>query len=261
MHFRAQFTRHCPSQAPPTVFPKVMNSKHGSTTILTTEIEPSPQVESRLETPGISSWDFAYPTGKCNLPASLRKNCFISKCFMHSVSEQHHTTIQPTTLFGAQSALQQEKSSKTKKHFHSTKPSTSDSDIKTYLLSSPTFQSLVDPQVHDTVSTLLSQPNTKLVYLVPQSNICCPKVCEVMRLPPATGSSIRILPVEPKVWANPDKGIDMVSGVEEVVGKIVKNTKVKAFDGFMSFEEDREAWTFLEAVGKGVKERAFTKKG
>jgi len=82
-----------------------------------------------------------------------------------------------------------------------------------------------------------------------------------MRLPPATGSSIRILPVEPKVWANPDKGIDMVSGVEEVVGKIVKNTKVKAFDGFMSFEEDREAWTFLDAVGKGVKERAFTKKG
>ena len=49
-------------------------------------------------------------------------------------------------------------------------------------------------------------------------------------------------------------------GVKDVVAKIVKNTKVRSFDGFMSFEEDREAWVFLEAVGKGVKAREMTKK-
>jgi hypothetical protein len=86
---------------------------------------------------------------------------------------------------------------------------------KTYLLSSPTPSSILHPQTSCTISTLLSQPNTKLVYLVPQSNIVCPKVCEMMRLSRAADSSFQILPVRP--------------------------------------EDDREAWIFLEHVGKTVK--------
>lgn len=43
------------------------------------------------------------------------------------------------------------------------------------------------------------------------------------------------------------------AGVDEVVRKIIKHTKVRAFDGYLALEDDRASWKFLEAVGEGVK--------
>ena len=79
-----------------------------------------------------------------------------------------------------------------------------------------------------------------------------------MRLARASGSSLQILPVSPNIemmFGGEDRSalVDGL-GVQEVVDKVVKNTKVRHFDGYVAFEEDREAWTFLEKVGQGVKE-------
>jgi len=48
---------------------------------------------------------------------------------------------------------------------------------------------------------------------------------------------------------------DVVS-VQAIVEKVLKNTKARSFDGYIAFEDEREAWTFLEHVGKGVKSAA-----
>lgn len=130
-----------------------------------------------------------------------------------------------------------------------------------------------------TISSLLATPNTKIVYLVPQFNIVCPKVCAMMRLPRAKGVSFQVLPVPPeiimacasasseenddddsdeqeKTKSEPRYSITDVLAIQEVAAKVVKNTKVRRFDGYMAFVEERDAWTFLELVGKKVSEAA-----
>ena len=83
-----------------------------------------------------------------------------------------------------------------------------------------------------------------------------------MRSPKAVGSSIQILPVPPEIQMTcAGKGacelIDVEAlGVQEVVKKVLKNTKVRSFDGYISFEEERGAWMFLESVGRVVKGEA-----
>jgi len=193
-----------------------------------------------METLGVSCWDFAYPTGKCSLPST--KNC----SFLKQAKSKHQEHFNPQTVLKGE---QRQKTQKGSKHDHP--------ELKTYLLSSPTPASVTYPHTYTTISTLLLTPNTKLIYLVPQSNIVCPKACELMRLPRAVGSSFQILPVPPEIemrcGGQESCSIADVIGVEEVVGKVLKNTKVRSFDGYIAFEDEREAWTFLEHVGSGVK--------
>ncbi|OAL40159.1 hypothetical protein AYO20_00579 [Fonsecaea nubica] len=189
-------------------------------------------------------------------------------------------------------------------HNHQQQPRSTTAELRTYLLSCPTIPSITYPHTHTTISTLLLTPRTQLVLLVPQSNILCPKVCELMRLPRAGGSGICILPVPPEIEmrvvtdadtdTNPDPNtataaelefefesdgkvhlngasdsarehistamsiIDALA-VDEVVAKILKNTPARAFDGYVAFEDERAAWTFLHRVGRGVMDKGVGK--
>ncbi|OQV03915.1 hypothetical protein CLAIMM_08888 [Cladophialophora immunda] len=271
-------------------------------------------LESQMEALGVSCWDFAYPTGKCSLPP-VKNCCFTaeSKSTSRKARGEHkskHQERQVTSGATAETAvcgLQADPSddrqysttsitkSRSQQHHHhhhhhsskshksaskhQTRSSTSNPELRTYLLSCPTVASIIYPQTYTTISSLLLTPQTMLVFLVPQSNILCPKVCELMRLPRAAGSGIRILPVPPEIEmrvvcddydgdgdCDRDRDADGAEGcmlpavsiadvlaVEEVVTKILKNTPAKAFDGYIAFEDDRAAWTFLHRVGKGVK--------
>ncbi|KIW72859.1 hypothetical protein PV04_01023 [Phialophora macrospora] len=240
MYCRTRTAKQSPSPGRPAEQAKEMVFKQSTITVQITE------PESQMETPGVSCWDFAYPTGKCDLAPG--KSCFFSR----SPKSNHHErsmahTVAPScdTLHGEQSRQKNKKQSK------------KTSGSRTFLLSSPTPISITFPQTKTTISTLLSQPNTKLIYLVPQSYIVCPKVCELMRLPRAAGSSFQVLPVPPeiemKAGGHDRSSITDVIAVQEVVEKVLKNTKVRSFDGFIAFGDEREAWTFLEHVGRGVK--------
>lgn len=292
MHFRNLQSKQSRATSSP---PDMLAYKHEAATVQTTELLESP-IESpeimELETPGIACWDFAYPTGKCSLPSSMTMNC----CF----SRQHTAKAKPSAVAPAHEALKDsqqsrpqprphQKTQKTRKHSSlslsssSSKSDSSDSgDSKTYLLSSPTQDSILNLHTQDTISSLLTTPNTKIVYLVPQFNIVCPKVCAMMRLPRAKGTSFQVLPVPPeiimtcssapneydddsdeqeKTKSEPRYSITDVLAIQEVAAKVVKNTKVRHFDGYMAFVEEREAWTFLELVGKKVSEAAVNSGG
>ncbi|KAJ4511587.1 hypothetical protein HRR83_004375 [Exophiala dermatitidis] len=80
----------------------------------------------------------------------------------------------------------------------STLSSPSSSESKTYLLSSPTVSTILHPQTHVTISSLLLTPNTQLIYLVPQTHVMSHGICEISRLPRAEGSDIQVLPVPEK---------------------------------------------------------------
>ena len=170
--------------------------KDTSTTIFTTEGDRSPQDSLPIQLPGISSWDFAYPGGRCSLPVTTGMNCHFSKNFIYKTIPQENHALQSSTSHLSPSHHWQKEARKSRKH----SPNNSNQpELKTYLLSSLTFPSLMDPQTHDTISNLLQTPNMKLIYLVPQANIVCPKACELMRLTRAVGSSIQVLPVEPSI--------------------------------------------------------------
>lgn len=40
--------------------------------------------------------------------------------------------------------------------------------------------------------------------------------------------------------------------VQEIAAKVIKCTKVRRFDGYLAFEDERASWVFLERVGKAV---------
>jgi len=249
MHFRTPAARPSPTCATSTKKVTEDVTKHPAITAQVSE------PESPMEILGISCWDFAYEGGKCTLPPT--KNCCLSK----SPNPKHHEKFIAQTVAPAYDVLRGEQpQGKSKKH---SKHAGEKAESRTYLLSSPTPMSITYPQTKTTISSLLASPNMKLVYLVPQSNIVCPKVCELMRLPRAANSSFQVLPVPPEiemVYGGKDS-CSMADdiGVQEVVAKVLKNTKTRKFDGFIAFEEEREAWTFLERVGKGVQSAA--KKG
>ncbi len=223
-----------------------MSSKYPSSTTLAVAPEAEPQAGG----PGVSCWDFAYPMGRCSR-ASINNNYGCSESSKSKHLERLYVQRVDSAYDNFHTEQPQHKSKKSSKH------AAEQTETRTYLLSSPTAISITYPQTKSTISTLLSQPNTKVIYLVPQSNIVCPVVCALMRLPRASGSSFQILPVPTE--------IDMrcggegrcpfadQTGVEEMVQKVLKNTKTRSFDGFLSFEEEREAWTFLERIGHRVK--------
>jgi hypothetical protein len=228
----------------------------------------SESLEDDIMLPGIAAWDFAYENGKCTLPVSMKKNCCFSKCFLAANAKMAAANAQSKLLVGTVAPAyeglkaQEKKFSKKSK---GDKRAAADDDAKTYLVSSPTISSILCPQTYLIISSLLNQPNTNLIYLVPQSNIVCPKVCELMRLPRAKGSSFRVLPIEADIEMRctpASEGASVGSmadeiAINEVADKLVKNTKARSFDGYIALEDEREAWMFLERVGKGVQQHAM----
>ncbi|KIV79267.1 hypothetical protein PV11_06835 [Exophiala sideris] len=198
-----------------------------------------------MSTQGIACWDFAYTTGKCSLTCG--RNCISS----HKKSSRSR---KPQSKDDTNASIFQ--------RFRQ------DSlEARTYLLSCPSTASLTYPQTYTTISTMLLQPRTQLILLVPQVYIASSIVCDISRLPRAGGSYIQVLPM-PEVLAlvgtkdqtssgseseneKPD-AVDMAN-VVEMVRKIVKYTKARQFDGYLVFEDDRRSWTFLKRVGDGVK--------
>ena len=246
MHFRVQATKQrALGQAPSFGSSTTLESKYSSSTTLVVASE----IESQEGDRGVSCWDFAYPSGKCSsLPLNSSCDCSKDKRSKCSPSVYCHATASTYEKSREQS---QQKNKKQSKHVPDK------AGTKTYLLSSPTSISITYPQTKTTISALLSQPNTRVIYLVPQSNIVCPIVCALMRLPRAYGSSFQVLPVpteidmkcggEGRCW------FADIAAVEEIVQKVLKNTKTRSFDGYISFEEERDAWTFLERIGQRVK--------
>ncbi|KAI1628989.1 hypothetical protein EDD37DRAFT_31215 [Exophiala viscosa] len=198
-----------------------------------------------MATQGISCWDFAYSTGKCSL--TCERNCIDSRKKSSRFRKQQSKDDTNTSIFRK---LKQDSI-----------------DARTYLLSCPSTASLRFPQTYTTISTMLLQPRTQIVLLVPQVYIASSTVCDISRLPRAGGSYIQVLPMPEVLGLNgvnaeslsssdseyetPDSA-DM-SNVVEMVRKIVKYTKARRFDGYLDFEDDRKSWTFLKRVGDGVK--------
>jgi len=152
-----------------------------------------------MESPGVSCYDFAYPTGSC------RK---LSQGQMETESSGRQRRII--------------KSIKGRKQ-------------KTYLLSAPTEESLLGHYTSGAISTLLRNPHTDLILLVPPSHILHPFVCNLGRLPKAGGSCVQVLPCD---FSRPESGF-------EVVGKLRKNCKVSDVDGCLAFDEEKESRAFL----------------
>ena len=198
-----------------------------------------------MATQGIACWDFAYTAGKCSL--TCERNCIDS----HKKSSRFRKP--------------QSKDDTNTSVFRKFKQDSI--DARTYLLSCPTTASLTYPQTYTTISTMLLQPRTQIILLVPQVYIASSIVCDISRLPRAGGSYIQVLPM-PKVLGLDNAKGEASSGSEsesetldsrdmanvvEMVRKIVKYTKARRFDGYLVFEDDRRSWKFLKRVGDGVK--------
>lgn len=230
----------------------------------------------------IAVWDFAYPNGECGLQSGKAlMNSFttqeIDPRTPHRKNRSESTKSFTSVIVGSmhpasstardtrcdKSSSKSKSKGKSKRH-HQERQESSQTQ-KTYLLSIPNTARVYCGQMKSTVSTLLLTPHTQLVLLVPQSHIVCQRMCELQRLPKAGGSSLRILPIPPEIVMECSVGavtgedyatsfessLEMLA-VEEVATKIVKCTKVRRFDGFLAFEDERASWMFLERVGKTV---------
>ncbi|KIX06445.1 uncharacterized protein Z518_04421 [Rhinocladiella mackenziei CBS 650.93] len=241
-------------------------------------------IEAKMESLGIACWDFAYPTGRCSLTATSSKKNRVAMRTRRKSKTKPIPAPHPCVLRaeGMPAKVEDEDEDerdvadtpgliegKTEQRAswqaHRTKSDRTASETRTYLLSSPTISSISYPQTQTTISTLLMTPHTQLIYLVPQSHITSTRVCEISRLPRAGGSAIQVLPVSPSYSMSGERQCtttdSMVSdtemdGLDGVVNKVLKYTKARVFDGYLAFEDDRDSWTFLEKVGKGVKKAA-----
>lgn len=233
-----------------------------------------------METLGVSCWDFAYADGKCCLTAG--KNCFMTdsqplkpraglklkapessiekKFAVTSISQNDdddNQTTPPANSHHSHHCHSHRKKKSSRGHGHAS----TEIATRTYLLSSPTASSISYPQTRTTISTMLMTPHTQLIFLVPQSHILCSKVCEFSRLPRAGGSGMQVLPVAPPCAMacsgtggnGCEKADAEKKGIDEIVKKLHKYTKARAFDGYLAFEDDRANWMFLEQVGKSLK--------
>lgn len=230
----------------------------------------------------IAVWDFAYPNGECGLQTgkALINNFTTQESGPHTPHRKNRS--EPTKSFASvivgsfnsasskatdtrcdkTSSKSKSKSKSKRHHLERQEPSQTQ---KTYLLSIPNTARVYCGQMKNTISTLLLTPHTQLVLLVPQSHIVCQKMCDLGRLPKAAGSGLRILPVPPEIVMECSKeaviggdyasslesSLDMLA-VEEIATKVVKCTKVRRFDGYLAFEDERASWMFLERVGKTV---------
>lgn len=226
--------------------------------------KPAPTAsDPQMETLGVSCWDFAYPTGKC--PPSSEPKCrfFESKKTSSHRARADLKTKQEERLVADPLAPGDATAKRTlRSHFRSKTRTDSATVTRTYLLSSPTLMSLISPHTYTMISTMLTTPHTKLVYLVPQKYIMTNRVCEISRLRRARGSGIQVLTVPPPIGLSGQDNSDLKSeterilAVDEVAQRVLKATTARAFDGYVTFEDDRAAWAFLEHVGQAVKSAA-----
>ncbi len=184
-------------------------TKSMSTVKTTTEIMDS---DDLLGSCGVDCWDFAYPTGKCCLPA--RKNYASSKSRSKSKSKprSRHQSLQNVVASSDDAELKnvlsspedgsQSPSSSFLSRRSKSKSSATTELMRTYLLSTPTPAAVMYPQTYMTLSTLLLTPHTQLILLVPHKYMMSPRVCQFSRLPRAGGCGIQILPL-------PDTAISM----------------------------------------------------
>ncbi|RVX70101.1 hypothetical protein B0A52_06273 [Exophiala mesophila] len=225
---------------------------------------------------GITVWDFAYHNGRCTL--TCRSNSFGSsesetetQCPIRQQNKSSDGFFPGTpTTTKVDSEPSRSKPRSIIRSISNRESQSKQQDPLTqrrsYLLSIPNPSCTYYKHVVTTVSTMLMTPYTHLVLLVPQSDIVCPKVCVLSRLPKAVGSGIRILPVPPSTTMecssdNVDHCDDDGSGAGKVsdmdeIGKMAKRiskyAKVKSFDGYLPLQETRACWYYLEKVGKEV---------
>lgn len=217
---------------PPPQRQRRSESKRSLSSIIVNRFHPVPSAEAKAEAVAA---EICSDTGKSRSPASTVKT---KTKRQHGRKERQETsTLTPPT--------------------------------KTYLLSIPNADRVYCSQMKSTVSTLLLTNHTQLVLLVPQSHVVCPRMGDLLRLPKAVGSGIRILPVSPDIcmeygcgggggsendddmYASFDRRLEMLA-VQETAAKVVKCTKVTHFDGYLAFEDERASWVFLERVAKSV---------
>jgi hypothetical protein len=230
----------------------------------------------------IAVWDFAYPNGESGLQSGKalmnsfttqeidprtphRKNRSESaKSFTSVIVGSLHPASSTATDTRCDKSSSKSKSKSKSKRHHLERQEPSQTQ-KTYLLSIPNTARVYCGQMKSTIATLLLTPHTQLVLLVPQSHIVCQKMCDLGRLPKASGSGLRILPVPPEIVMESrigavigedyatslERNLEMLA-VEEIATKVVKCTKVRRFDGYLAFEDERASWMFLERVGKAV---------
>lgn len=221
---------------------------------------------------GVTTWDFAYRNGRCTL--TCRQNSFgdlspeaETPCPLRQQSKPSGIiTTSTTTEVDSGPARPKARSLIRGKSNRESQSKQQDplSQQRSYLLSFPNPSCTYYRYVVATVSTMLMTPYTHLVLLVPQTDIVCPKICALSRLPKAAGSGIRILPVPPStimecLSGHNDEGGDDGDGriydmveVGNMAKRISKYAKVKSFDGYLPLQESRACWTFLEKVGKEV---------
>lgn len=221
---------------------------------------------------GVTIWDFAYRNGQCTL--TCRQNSFgdanpeaETPCPLRQQSKSTSSiTTTTTTEADSGSSRPKARSILRGRSFRESQSKQQDplSQQRSYLLSFPNPSCTYYRYVVATVSTMLMTPYTQLVLLVPQTDIVCPKICALSRLPKAAGSGIRILPVPPStimecLSGHNDKGDDDGDGsiydkvaVENMAKRISKYAKIKSFDGYLPLQESRACWAFLEKVGKEV---------
>jgi hypothetical protein len=113
-----------------------------------------------------------------------------------------------------------------------------------YLLSVSNIRMLHNTFPLDTIKTLLNQPRTIIVFLVPIKLLNHPHLLTYSRQSKAKGSCLQILPFDPSDDTNDD----------QVVECIAKTCKLTAFNGWMSFDEDLPSRLRLCAIVTAVHE-------
>jgi hypothetical protein len=119
-----------------------------------------------------------------------------------------------------------------------------DSPGPAYLLSVSNIRMLHNTFPLDTIKTLLNQPRTIIVFLVPIKLLNHPHLLSYSRQSKAKGSCLQILPFDPSDDVNDD----------QVAECITKFCKVRAFNGWMSFDEDLPSRLRLCAIVRAVRE-------
>ena len=112
----------------------------------------------------------------------------------------------------------------------------------TYLLSVSRMRCLHHIFPLDTITFLLSVPNTIVIFLVPVHMVLHPQLLSYSHLPRARGSSIQIFAFNPMC----DKED------AEVVKSIDKVCRQRPINGFMSFDEDLESRRRLSTIVKDI---------
>lgn len=112
----------------------------------------------------------------------------------------------------------------------------------TYLLSVSRLRILHHYFPLETITSLLSVPNTIVIFLVPIHFVFHPHLCSYSRVTAAKGSSIRVQAFNP-LCDQED---------EELVKSVAKICRQRPINGFMSFDEDWESRCRLASIVRSI---------